>query len=272
VGAAVIAADPPPPPPPPPVRSIQVKTKPKRPGVDKWSLSPQKDVSVSLNGNETEAGKAKKIRDAINKLPPVVGEDKVSAALDPADNTKVNITGRSVNIAKLEDPTGEETKEGVDHGGFKLILDFHGSPSGTEDGTPLLPSESLFRGSFGFDGLLADFSFNFSELSSPTLAGILTDAYNELRSDLPLSFQPRLSLDLANEQIVFISPLGETNYFVSTYTTDITVVSTTEISGVPEPSGLILIGSAATFLALLKFVALQNSNIVIKDAGTQGEG
>ena len=72
------------------------------------------------------------------------------------------------------------------------------------------------------------------------MSGLLTDTFNEFLSDLPLSLRSLLSLDSANDRIVFEFPTGESDYFVQNFTSDTTLGVTIELAATPEPSTFIL--------------------------------
>lgn len=124
-------------------------------------------------------------------------------------------------------------------------LDFHLSTDSVLAGVDQNGLESQFQASLGFDGIFADAIFNFSDLSGNTIDALLTDTYNNLLADLPITYQPNLSLDLANDAIDFMFPSTASEGFVENFTSDVNAFSTASLS-VPEPSmwGLFAVGAA----------------------------
>jgi PEP-CTERM motif len=163
-----------------------------------------------------------------------------------ADKLTFSKNVESFKIVKGGLPTGEplpKTSIGlVDTPAFGFI-GFTNTPVGlTPDG-----SASIFEASLGFlflgSTIFADSSLTYPELSSPTIAGVLTDTFNQLQANLPNSFRSNLHLDLAEEQIVFDFLLNASDAFVANSTSDLE----TQVFGgmsqapVPEPSTLMLL-------------------------------
>ena len=79
---------------------------------------------------------------------------------------------------------------------------------------------ATYTAALGFDGVNAASTLTFSSLSSPTIAGLLTDTFNSLDSQLPPSLQQNLTLDLAHNSILFAYPTTAANPYVVGGTTD----------------------------------------------------
>ena len=158
----------------------------------------------------------------------------------PTSNRVVIDSARVTSVTAKETNSGEEIR-GIAPAGIGLgVVGFHGTVGGVDDDG----FSSVFHSSFGFSGLLVDASLTLGSLSSPTLSGLLTDTFNEFLSDLPLSLRSLLSLDLANDRIVFAFPRGESDYFVQNFTSDTTLGVTIELAAVPEPSTFTLFAVA----------------------------
>jgi hypothetical protein len=162
----------------------------------------------------------------------------------PAKITKfeqtVNQSGEKGTVASLFPGTGSV--------GFNLAL-----TGLTQTGTT-----STFQASLGFSlaslDVLAASNIPFSNLTSPTPNGLLTDTFTQLRSNLPLIFQSSLSLDLSAHAINFNFPNNATNAFVSSFTNDLTTQATVSLSEIPEPSGFILMAIGLTGLIVVRLL------------------
>ena len=121
-------------------------------------------------------------------------------------------------------------------------LSFQGNPTGIS----FNGGQSVFSSSVGFTSpslgtVVANSSFNFGELSSPNVAGLLTTTFNELNAGLPPSLQSNLRLNLSGQQIDFHFPDGATSGFVSNFSLDIVTDGAAAITAVPEPTSFTLL-------------------------------
>lgn len=92
--------------------------------------------------------------------------------------------------------------------------------SGPLSGSDFSGGVATYTAALGFDGVNAASTLTFSSLSSPTIAGLLTDTFNSLDSQLPPSLQQNLTLDLAHNSILFAYPTTAANPYVVGGTTD----------------------------------------------------
>jgi hypothetical protein len=95
-------------------------------------------------------------------------------------------------------------------------------------------------------------TLDYSQLSSPTISGLLTAEFAALDAQL-IAEAPSLagimSLDLADDSILFNFPSTVRFATVSTYSNDISLLETQSIgAAVPEPSALLLLPAALAFL------------------------
>jgi hypothetical protein len=102
---------------------------------------------------------------------------------------------------------------------------------------------SEFTASIGFDGLTDTANLFYDQLAVPTLDDLVTEMFSQLDAGLPVSLQPELSLDLSDDQIVFVVPQGSTALLVNNFTTDIGVELDGGVSPIPtpEPSSVVLL-------------------------------
>lgn len=123
-------------------------------------------------------------------------------------------------------------------------IDFHGALSGLAANG----SEAVYQSSIGHGGGgVADADVSFSALSSPTVAGLLKAVFAQLQADLPDPLKSSLQLNLAEEAIDFSFAGATTDAFVSNYSSD-TGLNTTSgftVTMVPEPSAWGLAGLGA---------------------------
>jgi hypothetical protein len=120
--------------------------------------------------------------------------------------------------------------------------------------------EAVYQASLGFGGLVADADLSFAMLSGPTIEGLITDIFAQLRSDLPDPLKPNLRLDLSAQLIEFLFPPNTTDAFVSNFTTDLETTSALAlaVTTVPEPHSTWLIGlGAVAMLCRLRSIRLR---------------
>lgn len=127
------------------------------------------------------------------------------------------------------------------------FLDWHGVLGGVDSSGNV----SDFTASFGYDSLTDTATISYDELTVPTVDELVTEMFNELDAGLPLSLQPDLTLDLADDEIVFDVPDGYGSAFMSNSTTDYDGV---EVDGglapIPEPGSVLLLGAVLIALAV----------------------
>lgn len=206
-------------------------------GKVKWEVTSsggtKVEIVIAVPAGTTAPGKAKLLEDAL----------KATGFIVTRDNTVVKIKNAK-KAEKLLDETHEKDKiTGLTP--KTGTLDFHLSTDSVLAGVDQDGLESQFQASLGFDGIFADAIFNFSDLSGNTIDALLTDTYNNLLADLPITYQPNLSLDLANDAIDFMFPSTASEGFVENFTSDVNAFSTASLA-VPEPSmwGLFAVGAA----------------------------
>lgn len=189
-------------------------------------------VVITVPADTTANGKARLLENALIAKGFKVTRDDAAVKIKNAKKAEkfLDETHEKDKIAGLTPKTG--------------TLDFHLFTGSVLAGIDQDGLESQFQAALGFDGIFADASFNFSELSGDTIDALLTDAYNNLLADLPTTYQPNLSLDLPNSLIAFIFPNTASEGFVENFTSDVNAYSTGSLS-VPEPSmlGLLAVGA-----------------------------
>lgn len=159
--------------------------------------------------------------------------------VNPPNSSVIEAPGETGTIRVISDESNENIKLTRDVGdpkGLVGVIGFAGVLSGTDsDG-----SVSMFQAALGFDGLLAESNVSFIDLPVPSLDGLLEDLFEQLVDDLPTSLQPSLALNLSDHLITVNFPSGQTNYFVQSNVTDISVSSSLALAPVPGPSSLLL--------------------------------
>ncbi len=206
-------------------------------GKVQWEVTGSNDAKVQIvimvPVDATANGKARLLENALIAKGFTVTRDGAAVKIKNAKKAEkfLDETHEKDKIAGLTPKTG--------------TLDFHLFTDSVLAGIDQDGLESQFQASLGFDGIFADASFNFSDLSGNTIDALLTDTYNNLLADLPISYQPNLSLDLGNDAIDFMFPSTASEGFVENFTSDINAFSTASLS-VPEPSmwGLFAVGAA----------------------------
>lgn len=112
-------------------------------------------------------------------------------------------------------------------------------------------NESMFLASLGFETntetILASSQFLFSELGGNSIDDLLLTTFTDLQIQLPIEFQPNLSLDLINDEISFIFP-EDTKVgtgFIESQSTDTNTSASLEIDIVVVPEPLTILGTGA---------------------------
>ena len=187
------------------------------------------DIKIKVPANYTAEGKA----DLLEK------ELKKNLFTVTRSGAEIKISGVQ-NVEKLQDATHEQDKI-TGKKPKKVTMDFHLSNGAALTGIDQNGSESKFYTAIGFDGILADATFNFSDLSGNTIDALLVDTYNSLLADLPIAYQSGLSIDLSNDLISFLFPTSTSEGFVETFTSDVNTFSTASLETVPEPSTMLLL-------------------------------
>lgn len=148
------------------------------------------------------------------------------------------------SLQKLIDPTGENakleainkqkpTKATFDNELIEVASSLSGLDS---DG-----NESVFLASLGFEtdtqNILVSSELLFSELGGNSIDDLLSITFTNLQTQLPIEFQPNLSLDLTNDEISFIYPENTRvgTGFLESQATDSNISSSLEITTVSVP-------------------------------------
>jgi hypothetical protein len=114
---------------------------------------------------------------------------------------------------------------------------------------------AIYTAGFSFTDAAGTVSLNssltFSQLSTPTVDGLLTAEYNTFEAQL-LAQAPSLagilSLDLADASIQLDFPSTVLDGTVTTDVTDVSLVENQSIGASPEPSGVVLLPAGLMFL------------------------
>lgn len=206
-------------------------------GKVKWEVTGTDNTKVQIvievPGATTANGKARLLEKALIAKGFTVTRNGAAVKIKNAKKAEkfLDETHEKDKIAGLTPKTG--------------TLDFHLFTDSALAGIDQDGLESQFQASLGFDGIFAEAVFNFSDLSGNTIDALLADTYNNLLADLPIIYQPNLSLDLGNDAIDFMFPSTASEGFVENFTSDVNAFSTASLS-VPEPSmwGLFAVGAA----------------------------
>lgn len=193
-------------------------------------------ISVPIGAANTAADKAVAIVQEINR---VFGAGRGVASIDPVNPARVNINGIVSRATIRSGQTTRYAELNLDAFPFEAfaLVDYEGVLAGIDANG----DESVFQSSFGFDGLIANASLTFSTLSGSTIDDLLIDTFDEFLTDLPMSLTTNLKLDLVNDQITFLWPTQESNYFVTNFTSDITTAASLGMTSIPEPPTIFLL-------------------------------
>jgi hypothetical protein len=109
--------------------------------------------------------------------------------------------------------------------------------------------EATYTAGFSFTDSIAGLvsltsTLSFSQLSNPTLDGLLTAQFNAMQGQLSAygpAFAGFLSLDLAKSSIDLRFPSTVLDGSVTTDSKDISIFETQSIASAPEPSGVVLV-------------------------------
>lgn len=219
-------------------------------------------VKINLVKGESPADKVAKIVKAVNdadtsgSVDPITGKKKDqiyqahASILDPG---KVIFSDSIKGVEHSTDSTYENDRIELGYLPKKATFDFHLFVAGVLAGTDNDGAESQFQSSLGFDGIVADANFNYSDLSGNTVDALLMDTYNAFLADLPVAYQSDLSLDLLNDEINFNFSPGAGNVFVQNFTSDSNAYASFGLEKIiPEPSLLNLLAIAAIGLGITK--------------------
>jgi len=116
-------------------------------------------------------------------------------------------------------------------------LSFSGALTGMTPAGDLASYEAMLL----FDDVAAVSVLTLSDLSTRTIAGLMTATFNNLRSQLPVGQQSNLLLDPSGNSMTFYFHDGAINATVGMFTSDVGVVCEFCLDTVPEPSTRILI-------------------------------
>ncbi len=225
--------------------------------------------SVPILGSFGEARKAAEIAENLLTADPI---GVVVARMPPnmmtfqKEITGINIDDSSGETTMLAAVDGQIAKKGQIDGRF---LQIEPSPllapslSGLDgDG-----NESTFVASLGFEtpseSVFASSNLLFSQLGGNDIDNWLSTIFTDLQGQLPVAYQPNLSLDLNSDEISFVFPdnILPSTGFISNGTTDTAASASlglTATERVPEPTSTLsllalgTLGAASTLKRKLK--------------------
>lgn len=259
---------------------------PTKPGVIelKWTGfggGQMKTVKVDIPEGTTAEGKTQLIADALFKTPP---QPQVDSTIS-GDMMNMLTIPSAKNIKIIRDSTGQKGP-GKRRGAKIETTDGQKPAKGKADGS-LNPDQlklsgvdssgnpSTFSTSIGFLTPLDDISINsflsFSEIGGSSIDDWLSSIFNDLKTQLPISYQPNLSLDLTTDEITFQFPENAITGFIENGTTDIDGEPSVEMEvAVPEPTSILsllalgTLGAASTLKRKLKpFKSIENETTKI---------
>jgi hypothetical protein len=171
------------------------------------------------------------------------------ASVDPTNPNKVNISYTNANgtfdaqRATITTNTAMVQFATVNadgnSGNLVGVIGFTGSPTGVD----MTGAISTFSADLDSSTFTDDVSLSYNSLSDKSLNGLLEATYQQLDAGLPSALQTSLTLDLADDQVLFSFPAGEPDYTVEMNSTDTGVAILGGMETVPEPSALILLGT-----------------------------
>lgn len=230
-------------------------------------------VSIEVNSNDTAAGKALKLKEALDnaeiddlcKNQTVIEFPPGDIILDPNIVNIVKIAGDdSGQKDKFETGKGTKNKDAPKKVTIDAGLKIGGSiPSLSLSGVDLDGNQSQFFASFGFNDGLNDYvatsNFPFSDIPDNTIDSLLTLTYDNLFASLPPAFKSDLVLDLDADEISYTFSSNIVSAFVETQSTDTGGGYSQEIEiKTPEPTSTLsllslgLLGGGVTLKRKLK--------------------
>ena len=210
---------------------------------------------ITVNAGMAIADKAKKVADAVGKLPNVTTA-KVNG------NT-VEVTGKFIGI-KVSDSSAEpkgsykNNKVGDPPGmSWTAFVGFSGSLSGVDANG----AEAVYQASLGDNDFTTMSNLPYSTILADSmrtgmslLDTLVVDTYDMLKSDLSSSLQSDLYIDLPDHEIAFLFLSTPLDPFAGDYASDTTTVSSYGVgltTVIPEPSTLALTAVGLLGLTLL---------------------
>jgi hypothetical protein len=213
----------------------------------------------------TEEKKASKLKEKLDEYDAALPPGSPDSKKFNAKRTGGDVTVNTSMVKKTFDSTkSTEDKEKADskkpppppppkNETSSLIIGFDTfAANGLLAGIDQNGLESVFASTIWFDGTTISSSFNYTDLTSSTIDGLLTDIFNDFMFDLPSTLRTNLFLDLDANEIKYETQSFGSEIFVKNYTSDINSYATLGLINtlIPEPpmlvifiSGLIGLGS-----------------------------
>lgn len=249
-------------------------------GNERWHIIDEKgnDHLIDLVIDLTPSGlpidartKAELVRNEINRV------FKRTVARLPDDSTAPNATVIELPdtygwlFSTAHDGTHERHRATISQistgpGNTQAIatIDYHLFGGELLAGVDQVGLESQFQSSFGFDGILADASFRYGDLSGNTVDALLTDTYNAFLADLPVAYAANLSLDLLNDEINFALPSWQSTGFVDNFTSDANAFATIGLgTTIPVSSTISLLAVSAVGFRFVRIKRRGTTSAVI---------
>lgn len=202
---------------------------------------------TGIKGNGDSQAKANAIAAAINKA---FNTDVATVAQTAGGSYQVNLSynknGTPIAGNAWIPKNGDKTGEGAALASLDVVpsnfamIGLMGFDTGLS-GMDMNGNASTFTAEFGYDGLNDTVTLAYNQLTTPTLDGLVSQMFADLLAGLPAGLQGDLSLDLADDAILFDLPVNQTNYFAGTLSTDTEVETYGGLETAPEPSAFLLI-------------------------------
>ena len=212
-----------------------------------------KNISITVRPTDDGIDKARKLANAINDRDDGFGPGSASQNKDDhgQPTNSVHLNGDSFARLRANGNTSREPSAE-----FSFLLPSQNSQfvavfdaTGIIAGTDLNGAQSTFAASFGWDGFSDQFTSNFTGLSGATADALLQDVYSQFRDELPGSLQGNLVYDQLDEEIRFLYPQGQQNYYELFSSTDQALLYGSGWAQAPEPSSILLLGSGIASLS-----------------------
>lgn len=235
---------------------------PLRDGTSTWTIYLQGqavDIQIQVKKTDTAEDKARKIAIALDNLHRQRGLPSMldGTVTNPNGTITISLTSNVQRVLRHSDTTGERDTIVASASPQKGTFDIHLITGSVLAGVDQDGLESQFQASFGFNGIMANANFNFSDLSGNTIDALLTDTYNSLLSDLPATYRSMLSINLSSSEINFEFPFDAINGFVENMATDINTSASLGLAlEIPEPSTPILLATGLMVFSLTKKIVL----------------
>jgi hypothetical protein len=227
------------------------------PGVFPYGSGPSGALPVTtmILPTDTDQTKAEKIAASVNKG---FNTSCASAVRTAGGQWHVQLSynknGTNIAGASIIKPGDDQTGEGATVVAMNLpqkgltLTAYLGFDTGIS-GQDRFGNPSTFTWSVGYAGFTDTATLSYNQVTTPTLDGLVSQMYGDLRAGMPAWMQGNFHLDLQDDYAYFNFPQGQTDYFSASISNDSLVEPNGGLAYTPEPSSLFLLGSGVLGLS-----------------------